>query len=102
MNVEIFPQQSDFAIRTFGLPGGAGFEQALISEARSCLLYDPAEAVLDYLPSPIDVPGISIAAEEGEGGEEEAHLEYEVHRQSFQIDGDIDSLLTEADEEESE
>ena len=23
--VEIFPQQSDFAIRTFGLPGGAGF-----------------------------------------------------------------------------
>ncbi len=25
INVEIFPQQSDFAIRTFGLPGGAGF-----------------------------------------------------------------------------
>ncbi len=25
VNVEIFPQQSDFAIRTFGLPGGAGF-----------------------------------------------------------------------------
>ncbi len=25
VTVEIFPQQSDFAIRTFGLPGGAGF-----------------------------------------------------------------------------
>lgn len=25
INVEIFPQQGDFAIRTFGLPGGAGF-----------------------------------------------------------------------------
>ncbi len=25
ITVEIFPQQSDFAIRTFGLPGGAGF-----------------------------------------------------------------------------
>lgn len=25
VNVEIFPQQSDFAIRTFGLPGGSGF-----------------------------------------------------------------------------
>lgn len=25
VNVEIFPQQSDFAIRTFGLPGGDGF-----------------------------------------------------------------------------
>lgn len=25
VSVEIFPQQSDFAIRTFGLPGGAGF-----------------------------------------------------------------------------
>lgn len=30
------------------------------------------------------------------------HLEYEVHRQSFQIDGDIDSLLSETDEGESE
>ena len=25
VTVELFPQQSDFAIRTFGLPGGAGF-----------------------------------------------------------------------------
>ncbi len=25
ITIEIFPQQSDFAIRTFGLPGGAGF-----------------------------------------------------------------------------
>ena len=25
VTVEIFPRQKDFAIRTFGLPGGAGF-----------------------------------------------------------------------------
>lgn len=31
-------------------PGSANFGQALLNEARSCLLYDPAEAVLDYLP----------------------------------------------------
>ena len=28
--VEIFPEQKDFAIRTFGLPGGAGFSGCLL------------------------------------------------------------------------
>ena len=34
------------------VPGGPGVDSILLAEARSCLLYDPAEAVLDYLPLP--------------------------------------------------
>ena len=33
VTVEIFPQQQDFAIRTFGLPGGAGFLGRLLRAA---------------------------------------------------------------------
>ncbi|MBI2432724.1 MAG: pilus assembly protein PilM [Candidatus Hydrogenedentes bacterium] len=48
---------ADVEVRPLRLPPGisikdAGFRQALLAEARSSLLYDPNEAVLDYLPFP--------------------------------------------------
>jgi len=49
---------ADVEVRPLRLPQGVApddspaFAQVLLAEARSCLLYDPREAVLDYLPLP--------------------------------------------------